>query len=53
MIDAAQSMEAVTEDIVKAVNKVLEDVSQGKPLQKLWSDGVIELSGEKGDDVAA
>ena len=38
VIDAAQSVEAVTNDIVNIVNKVMEGVAQGKPLQKLWSD---------------
>lgn len=44
VIDAAQSVEAVTNDIVNIVNKVMEGVAQGKPLQKLWSDGVYDLA---------
>ena len=44
MIDAAQSVEAVTNDIVNIVNEVMEQVAQGNPLQKLWSDGVYDLT---------
>ena len=44
VVDAAQSVEAVTNDIVNIVNKVMEEVAQGKPLPKLWSDGVYDLT---------
>jgi dTMP kinase len=45
MIDAAQSMEAVTTDILSVVEKVIKEVEEGKPLQKLWSadDAVYDL----------
>lgn len=43
MIDAAQSMEAVTTDIISVVDSVLKDV-ENKPLQKLWSEGEFELN---------
>lgn len=44
MIDAAQTMEAVTEDIVNVVDTVLKEVEEGKELQKLWSDGAYDLT---------
>jgi hypothetical protein len=45
MIDAAQSMEAVTTDILSVVEKVIKEVEEGKPLQKLWNadDAVYDL----------
>jgi hypothetical protein len=44
MIDAAQSVDAVTKDIVAIVEQVLEQVANGKPLEKLWSEGTYDLS---------
>ena len=44
VVDASQSVEAVTNDIVNIVNKVMEEVAQGKPLPKLWSDEVYDLT---------
>jgi dTMP kinase len=44
MIDASQSMEAVTENIADVVQLVLEEVARGKQLQKLWTKGVYELT---------
>lgn len=44
MIDASQSMEDVTENIVDVVRLVLEEVARGKQLQKLWSEGVYQLT---------
>jgi dTMP kinase len=44
MIDASQSMEAVTENIVDVVQLVLEEVARGRQLQKLWTKGVYELA---------
>ena len=37
-------MEDVTENIVDVVRLVLEEVARGKQLQKLWSEGVYQLT---------
>ena len=48
-IDASQSQEAVREEIIKVVHGVLEDVSHGKELRKLWTDGFYDLNSSSDD----
>jgi hypothetical protein len=44
VIDASQTVEAVTMDIVSIVDRVVKEVSEGKPLQQLWSSDIFDLS---------
>lgn len=44
IVDAAQSMEDVQRDINIAVLKTINQVKAGKPLGKLWVEGVYDLS---------
>lgn len=43
VINAAQSVENVQADIVSVVQETLNQVADGKPLHKLWTDGSHEL----------
>lgn len=42
-IDAAQSMDQVEQEIYQSVQATLEQVRCGKPLEKMWQDGQLEL----------
>jgi dTMP kinase len=44
MIDAAKSVEEVQRDINNAVLETINQVKAGKPLGKLWMEGVYDLS---------
>jgi argonaute-like protein implicated in RNA metabolism and viral defense len=45
IVNAAQTMEKVQEDILRIVKETVKDVrNNDKPLEKLWTDGVYALS---------
>mmetsp|Transcript_13733 Transcript_13733/g.28897 ORF Transcript_13733/g.28897 Transcript_13733/m.28897 type:complete len:256 (-) Transcript_13733:162-929(-) len=43
VVDASQSIEEVTTELVKIVEETVEKVTNGKPLRKMWEDGVYDL----------
>jgi dTMP kinase len=43
IVNAAQTMEKVHEDILKIVEDTVKDVHNDKPLEKLWTDGEYAL----------
>lgn len=43
VVDASQSIEEVTTELVKIVEETVEKVKDGKPLRKMWEDGVYDL----------
>mmetsp|Transcript_6665 Transcript_6665/g.9412 ORF Transcript_6665/g.9412 Transcript_6665/m.9412 type:complete len:254 (+) Transcript_6665:97-858(+) len=52
IVNAAQSIEDVQNDINKIVEKTLKNVAQGKPLRNMWKDGEHKLEVKKEDTTA-
>ena len=43
VINAAQSIEQVTEELVSIVTKTIKKVDEGAPLHRMFSEGTYEL----------
>lgn len=43
VVDASQSIEEVTGELVSIVNDTIERVNNGSPLRRMWGEGEYEL----------
>ena len=50
VVDAAQSIEQVTEELVSIVTKTVKKVEEGAPLNRMFSEGVYELPDVSADE---